>query len=213
MYIKSYVSMKRTLYVFFLFLLGAFSVQAQQDSTEVEVEEKVEIVRKPLNIQGYVGGIYEQSPVSSHYTNSLGVQTALILKKHWQLGCYAVNYSKDHYRKQLIFPNSFQMNYKHGGFLLGYRTYMNKPYEITIESKVGFGEVKWKRVESERTFLADRFNMFHIQAGVDYMLTRFMALHAFSGYRWMNGLNITGLNSDDFKGFYWGFMFKIGMFR
>lgn len=205
--------MKRAVYVVLLFLWTLGALQAQHDSTQVDTDREVEIVRKPLKIQGYVGGVYEQAPVSSLYTNSLGIQGALLLKEHWQLGFYSVNFRSDQYRKQLIFPNFFQMNYKHGGFLLGYRTYMNKPYEISIESKVSFGEVKWKRVESGKTFLVDRFSMFHMQAGIDYLVTNFLVLHVFSGYRKMNGLNITGLAAQDFNGFYWGGMLKIGMFR
>ena len=117
------------------------------------------------------------------------------------------------YRERLIFPNSFQMNYKHGGFVLGYRTNLDRDYEFNIESKIGFGEVKWTLVETGEPFLTDKMRLLQLQMSVDYVLAKFVALNAFTGYRWMGGLDITGLTNDSFNGFYVGLAIKIGKFK
>jgi len=184
-----------------------FQSMAQVDSL------KIEKVKKPFKIMGYGAVVYERALVSSQHTNSFGIQTAVILNEHLQLGFYGLNQSNTQYRRQLIFPNTFQMNYKHAGMLIGYRTNFGKIFGFNIESKLGFGEAKWDQVETGRPFLADKFRMFHLQVSIDYLLTRFIALNAFFGYRWMDDLDITGLTNEDFKGVNYGLMIKMGVFK
>lgn len=190
----------------FVFGLG-WSSQAQTDTL------KTEKVKKPMMLKGYVAAAYENAPVASDRTSSFGVQAGLIFRKHFQIGFYGLNFSSNEFRKSLIFPNTFQMNYKHAGFLLGYRTDLDKNYQFNFESKVGFGEVKWDQVETGYHFLADKFQMTHLQIGADYLLTKHLAVNAFAGYRWMYGLDITGLTNEEFSGWYYGLALKAGLFK
>lgn len=196
------------LFLFFAFTFGcALPSLAQSDSL------KVEKVRKPLKVRGYVAAVYESAPVAGERTNSFGVQAGLLLKNHFQLGFYGLNFSSDQYRKPLIFPNTFQMNYKHAGALIGYRTDLEQNFQFNLESKIGFGEVKWDQVETGRHFLADKFQMIQLQGGIDYLLTKFIAINGFVGYRWMQNLEITGLTNEDFEGMYFGVALKAGIFK
>ncbi|MEP2023063.1 MAG: hypothetical protein ABJH98_10870 [Reichenbachiella sp.] len=189
-------------------LLGlTFQSIAQSDSLKIEKK------KKPLMIRGYVAGVYESAPVSTDRTNSFGVQAAVILKKHFQVGFYGLNFSSKEYRRQLIFPNTFQMNYKHAGILVGYRTSLEKNIEFNLVSKYGFGEVKWDQVETGYQFLADKFRMFHLQASADYLVTKLIAVNAFMGYRWMQDLDITGLTNESYTGLYYGLAIKVGVFK
>lgn len=190
-----------------LLLVVSFQSFGQIDSLE-QKEEK-----NPINIKGYVSAYYERSPVSDGYANHLGLQGAVIFKQHVQLGLYGVSYTNSNYQQRLIFPNIFQMNYKHGGFMLGYRTNLKHNFEFNVESKLGFGEVKWEQVETNSAFLTDRFTMLHLQGSLDYLLSKFIVVNGFLGYRWMNGLDITGLADEDFKGVYYGMAIKIGLFK
>ncbi|WP_176214829.1 hypothetical protein [Reichenbachiella faecimaris] len=183
------------------------SALAQIDSLHKEK------LRKPLKIGGYIAGVFERAPVSPGQTNSFGLQTAVILKKHLQLGFYGMSYTNNSYREQLIFPNTFQMNYKHAGVLLGYRIHLDTKVAFNVESKLGLGEVKWIQLERGSPFLANKFQMIHLQASIDYLITNFLVINAFIGHRWMNGLDITGLNNDDFKGWYFGMALKVGKFK
>lgn len=191
-----------------MILMGvSTSTLAQSDTLSVEKQ------KSPLALKGYVAGVYENAPVSSEHSNSFGLQAALIWKNHFQIGFYNMINNNNEYREQLIFPNSFQMNYKHGGFVLGYRTNLDRAFEFNIESKIGFGEVKWTQVETGDAFLVDKFKLLQFQISVDYMLAKFLALNAYLGHRWMSDLEITGLNNDDFNGFYFGLAMKLGKFR
>lgn len=205
------INQKMKKYLLLLFLTGVLGTAtrsfAQSDSLEVEKK------RSPLAIKGYIGGVYENAPVAPSHTNSFGFQTAVILKDHIEVGFYNLSYSKENYRERLIFPNAFQMNYKHAGFIVGYRTNLDREYEFNVESKIGFGEVKWAQVDNGDAFLTDKFSVLQLQTSVDYLLANFLALNAFLGYRWMKQLDITGLTNDDFNGFYFGLAVKLGKFR
>lgn len=190
-----------------LFLSLVHHTHGQTDSTHVETDAKWSLP------YAYIGVVGESAPVVPTRTNSIGIQTAIILKNHWQIGFYATKHTGDNYREQLIFPNYAQMNYKHGGLLLGYRTHLQKKYEFNLESKWGLGEAKWKHLDSGNAFLADKFQTLQMQASLDYLIAKFLVINAFSGYRWASGVNITGLTSTDFNGMYYGFMIKIGKFE
>lgn len=183
-----------------------FRANGQSDSTKMEQKQ-------PFKLRGYVGGVYERSSVAPVHTNSFGLQAALLIKKHWQLGFYGLRHTNGKYREQLIFPNSFQMNYKHAGLLIGYRTNLERKYEFNVESKYGFGEVKWAELSTGNSFLADRFRILQVQFSVDYLLTGFFAINGFVGYRTMQALDITGLENSDFDGIYYGVAVKLGKFR
>lgn len=201
--------MKKYPLIFLVFIsLGlSFESIAQIDSLAIEKESRFS------KIKGYVAGVYEGASVSSSHTSSFGFQAGIIVKNHLQLGFYNLSHGSNNYRQQLIFPNTFEMNYKHAGLLLGYRTYFDKNFEFNVESKWGFGEVKWDQVETGSAFLADKFHMIHLQVSMDYMLAKFLVLNAFFGHRWMNGLDITGLSSDDFNGLFYGVTVKVGKFK
>lgn len=199
--------MKVFLIALIIGLIGlAHESRGQSDSTGYHEKQ-------PFRLRGYVGGVFERSVVSPVHTNSLGLQMAVLLKKHWQLGLYGTQHTGDNYREQLIFPNSFQMNYKHGGLLVGYRTNLEKKYEFNLETKAGWGEVKWDEYPAGNVFLIDKFRTLQLQLSVDYVLTKFLALNGFAGYRWMNELDITGLTNEDFQGVYYGIVAKVGLFR
>lgn len=182
-------------------------VQAQS-SDSLHVKKK-----RLVGVKGYVGGVYERAPVGSEQTNSFGWQAAVILKNHIELGAYGQSFTSNSYRKQLIFPNNFQMNYKHAGFILGYRTSLENSFDFSLATKVGFGEVKWTQVETGSPFLADEFSLIQVQGGVDFLLDDLVALNAFVGYRWMKQLEITGLSNSDINGFFFGLAVKVGKFR
>ncbi|MEP5364291.1 MAG: hypothetical protein ABJQ37_10645 [Reichenbachiella sp.] len=191
---------------FIVFFLGAsMTALAQVDTLQIE--------KKPLKIRGYIGGVYENAPVAPDHTNSFGIQAAVIMKNHIEIGFYNLIYNDNKYQERLIFPNSFQMNYKHAGFVLGYRTNLERDYEFNFESKVGFGEVIWSHSETGEAFLSDKFRVLQLQVSVDYILAKFLAVNAFAGYRWMNQLEITGLSNDDFNGLSFGLVMKVGKFR
>lgn len=190
-----------------MILCFSYNTYCQSDSTLVQ-EEKSNWLPS-----GYIAGVYENSSVSPVRTPSFGVQAALLIKGHWQLGLYATRYSANNYQEQLIFPNYAQMNYKHGGMVLGYRTQLQKKYEFSLETKLGLGETKWQHVDSGNAFLADKFRAMQVQICLDYMVANFLAFSPNLGYRKVTGLDITGLESDDFNGLYYGFMIKIGRFK
>ncbi|UXX79300.1 hypothetical protein N7E81_18260 [Reichenbachiella carrageenanivorans] len=199
--------MKAFVLVLFFIFSCASLIYAQTDSLQVAKK------RPPRKVKGYVAGVFERAPVAPGYTNSYGVQAAVILMHHMEVGFFGSKYTDDGYRQLLIFPNKFQMNYKQAGVLLGYRTHLEKKYEFNVESKLGFGEVRWLQVERNTAFMADKFQMLHLQGGMDYMLVDFLAFNAFVGYRWMNDLDIDGLSNLDFKGLYCGIGLKVGLFK
>ncbi|MEO9967807.1 MAG: hypothetical protein ABJF11_18590 [Reichenbachiella sp.] len=193
-----------------LLLLGvciALQSYGQSDSLQLDSQGQ------SRKLYGYIGGVVENALVDSEQTTSIGLQAAVILKRHWQLGMYGTSHTSNSFREQLIFPNFFQMNYKHAGVLVGYRTHLEKKFEFNLESKIGWGEVKWNQVDSGQPFLADRIGIVQLQGSVDLILTDFLVINGFAGYRWMNGLAITGLENDDFEGINYGLVAKIGIFR
>ncbi|WP_422362277.1 hypothetical protein [Reichenbachiella sp.] len=200
--------MKIRLSILFLMIVLGTTTRSFAQSDSLKIEKR----KSPLGIKGYIGGVYENATVAPDHTKSFGVQAAVILKNHIEVGFYNLAYTNNNYRERLIFPNIFQMNYKHAGFVLGYRTNLEKDYEFNVESKVGFGEVKWAQVETGDAFLVDKFSILQLQISVDYLLANFLALNAFVGYRWMKQLEITGLENEDFNGVYFGLAVKVGKF-
>ncbi len=204
----------------FLLLFGSIGCIAQiniqpdtaivSDSLIVE-EEKPNKWREYL-VQVYLGPSYEVAPTPEGLNESIGAELGMIYKSHWIAGGYAMIYQGD-YSSRVVFPNFFRVEYKHGGFYIGYSTFNKKLFDISIQNKLGFGDMLWQYEFDNEDFIKDNFLLINPTIGIDLNIEGFVKMSFGVGYRHFLGLDLTGVESNEFNGITTSATFKIGRFN
>ena len=73
-------------------------------------------------------------------------------------------------------------------------------FDFKFITRIGFGEMAWRRLESDNYLLSDRFVMINPMAGVDVNLSRYARIFGEIGYRKISDLNLAGVTEEDFDG-------------
>lgn len=103
-----------------------------------------------------------------------------------------------------------ELGLRHGGFWLGGDIWRREVVHLTIDSKLGWGKVRWKG--SEDFIEDDRIFVFAPQVGAEFNFTNFLKVALTGGYRFVAGASLTGTDSDDFNSPMLGLTFKVGYF-
>lgn len=103
-----------------------------------------------------------------------------------------------------------ELGLRHGGFWLGGDIWRREVIHLTIDSKLGWGKVRW--IGSDDFIEDDRIFVFAPQLGAEFNFTNFLKVALTGGYRFVAGASLTGAESTDFNSPVLGLTFKVGYF-
>lgn len=164
------------------------------------------------DFQPYVSGKFELSNSPDGYLESLSIEGGFIWKNHLIVGTFATSFQAP-ISKKVIFPNDFELTYKHGGFLIGYRTDYKKIIDFRLIQKVSFGEMAWKKSETGEYFLADKFTIINPSVGLGINLSRYAKLIGSLGYRKVIDLSLAQAPEESFDGMTFQLGISFGLFN
>lgn len=98
-------------------------------------------------------------------------------------------------------------------FFLGYTTDSEKRIDLSLIQKVSFGDVLWQYQVDDRDFIKDDIIFINPTIGADFNLASFIKLNLSLGYRKGFGLDLAGLEENDFDGFTGSVNVKFGRFN
>lgn len=177
---------------------------------EVDTIPKVTLLDK-WGIGIYLAPLVETSTKSSSSVN-YGGAIGVIIRNKWQVGAFIQKYGGS-FAENLIFPNSFNLDYTYTGFFGAYPLLQKGNLTLLAETKVGVGEAAWSTEETTEVLDSDNFFVFNPRLGLDYKLNRIGILNLSIGYRLVQGLEMTELSSAELNSFNLSAMLKIGWFN
>lgn len=208
------ITMKKLL---FLFVLVSHVIFAQEldslsnDSVDVIVPKHV------LGAYALGGlGITPNPPPSELgliYTVGVGVRYDK-MEAGFTISTYGTRYER-----RLIFPNVFNLLYRHGGAYFSYRIFETDNLGFAPFGSFQVGDMVWERTSSGDDFLRDEFNLFQIGVKIDFPLLQQFEYMEYArpevmlGYQTVNNLELAGVSNLDFSGFFIGFNVKLGYFN
>jgi hypothetical protein len=117
------------------------------------------------------------------------------------------------YEKELIFPNTYQMNYKYGGGYIGMHIVQKKPFEIDIKFGMAWGDIVWRKKETDENFLQDRFTVLLPELSLVYVPITYLKLFATAGYRNINNMDISRIEPTELNGMTFGLGISVGFYQ
>ncbi len=163
------------------------------------------------NISGFGGPMVEISNINGETVIDVGGGGALILDNFffggYGLGTDAPNLS--------FGGETYDIDFNHGGFWLGYSAIPNKVVHIYSSLRLGWGDTTLRDGDGDKRF-SDNMYVVSPEVGVELNVTSWFRLDLTAGYRFVNGVDdlpeISGLNDDSFTSPFAGITFRFGGF-
>lgn len=207
------------LLIFFTLVMGALKAQVpEQDSTQIlsdtliHSEEKADpILKEPIPWSIYIEFLPEYAPQPDQY--GMHYQFGAGASYRWvSLGAF-VNFQKQDIKKQLIFPNDFNLIHLHGGGFLGGRVVDYQRLAIDLRYNYSMGGMVWENSETKRDLVRENFSMSKPELILQYHLLNYVSVFTAAGYKIGHGITLPGVEKNDFNGFSLGVGIRVGFFR
>lgn len=164
----------------------------------------------------YYGGIYFMiggriNPHYGGYNNALGLGIGAQYNK-W-IAAFSVVDFRGRIEDFLIFPNTFELDYRYGGPTFGYE--LLDSYWISWDMTVSyfFGDMVWRNMRNDEDFLRDKFSIMILSTKIDFDGIRYVKPYLKLGYQKTNNLDLTLVKPADFSGLVFVFGVQIGYFN
>ncbi|MEQ8881919.1 MAG: hypothetical protein RLQ12_19915 [Cyclobacteriaceae bacterium] len=189
-------------------LLSANILLAQQlqqdsvsyaDTTKVREEKADPILENPIPWSIFIEASAEYAPQPDehnfHQQLAIGASYRMI-----NIGAF-VNLQKKTITKTLIFPNQFDLIYLHGGGYLGLTLINGQQADLVLRYNFSKGGMVWENAETKADLVRDDYYMSKPELVFQYRLLNFISFFASGGYKLGHGIEMPGINKNDFNGF------------
>ncbi|MGD1842988.1 MAG: hypothetical protein ACFB0B_19185 [Thermonemataceae bacterium] len=197
-------------------LLILITVEGFAQKAAMEEEPKVEIAlnkNKRVKVTGY--GFLQINPtgVDDEGTAFLDLGGGVLFDGRYFVGMRISNMAGTITREVAGIPD-LTLGASYAGFQFNY---FHKPHKLVhpmVGASVAWGTVGWQQnlqLFNNEIFVQDVF-LYTVDGGVELNLAEYIRLTVTGGYRWMENLDIQGLNDDAFNNFFIGLGIKMGKF-
>lgn len=164
------------------------------------------------SVSGFGGFMSSIQPVAGNYTVLTGGGGAVLLGNQFYFGGYGLGLSDDIVTE--FDGTQYEVEYGHGGFMLGY---IIRPFDLIhfgISSKLGWGGIEfYEELPSDEVFRSeDNVFVVHPQVEAEVNFTRWFKVNVGVGYSKAIGVDNIFYDSSDFDGTAVGVSLLFGWF-
>ncbi len=199
--------------------VGTLSAQQiTQDSTSLSAdsikikEEKEDPIQKdpiPWSIFVELSTEYAPQPDDHGFHQQLGMGASY---RRINAGGF-VNLQKTQITRTLIFPNDFDLIYLHGGGYLGITLINGFQADLVLRYSYSQGGMVWENAETKADLVRDNFSMSKPELVFQYRLIKFLSFFVSGGYKIGHGIELPGIEKNDFNGPTVNFGGRLGFFH
>lgn len=183
--------MKRTLV--FILILNSFASVSQS------TKPKTLITTDPEQISGFGALLFSFTPIDGQLATLTGGGGAAIFDNTFFIGGYGLGMSGD--REVTVEGIDYRVDYGHGGIWLGYIMKPVELFHLGVESKFGWGRVRYRSVNGVDPQPADdQVFVFYPQLTGEVNLAYWFKLNAGVGYQKTVGIDNFAFTNTDFDG-------------
>ncbi|MFK7953420.1 MAG: hypothetical protein AB8B73_11285 [Ekhidna sp.] len=190
-----------------LVFISGLAMGQELDSVVIDTVKKV---------PNYFGGVYLETganltphPPGINLVSFIG---GGIQYNRWSIGFRAYDFQGT-IERFLIFPNIFELEYRYGGVLTSFDAVQSKWINASVTTSFYKGDMVWREILRREDFLRGKFNLWTLGAKVEMVRLRFLRPYINAGYQQMTGLELSGVENDEFSGFFYGVGLRIGFFN
>lgn len=195
--------------LFWVIVLGPFISFAQElDSTAIDT---VEIIPPPYYLGAYLhGGItIEPSEPEQNAVSFLGIG---VQYENWLLE-FSRHDFQGTFQTFVVFPNTFELQYRYGGLSLAYQFYQSTKLGLLLKGSYFKGDMTWRDTQDHEIFFRDEFKLMKIGLVGELSVLRYFKPNVMVGYQNMQDIELTSVASENFSGLFFGVGIRIGYFN
>ena len=190
--------MKRTI-LFIAVTTIAFTAFSQRPKTLIDTD--------PEDISGFGGALFSFTGIDGELATLSGGGGAVLFDNTFFIGGYGLGMSGD--RRIVVDGQELNASYGHGGFWLGYIINPVEMLHFGIDTKLGWGEIKYASNEE----LNDKVFVFYPQFTGEVNLSYWMKINAGIGFQKTIGVDDFHFDKSDFDGPAFSISLLFGWFR
>jgi hypothetical protein len=194
--------MKKLLVTFFAVLM-VFAVQAQE--TKTLIGDGVSVT------SGFGGFMLQFAPAGGSIRSFSGGGGAALLSNGLYFGGYGMGLTEN----LRTFQNNveYDVDFGHGGFLLGYTIKPGNMVHAGLSSRLGWGEIDFDPIDPTAGRLTeDHVFVLNPQVELEINMTSWFKINAGAGYQFVTGVENVFYQPEDFNGPAFGLSFLFGWF-
>ena len=208
--------MKKLLLIVFC-TVSCLLVHAQKtetDSTNLEQDTIVEVQKPPLI--DFESGIFLElgisiAPTTASYNHASAFGGGISYKAIY--GGFLVEEFQGKLYSTLVFPNRFNLQYKHGKVFFGVRAMNTRFVEIDMRLSYGVGDMVWVRESNNENFIRSEYTVVQPELSILATPVNWAKVYACVGYKYMNNLELAKVMNEDFSGLTFGIGIRCGIYR
>ncbi len=162
-------------------------------------------------VGGFGAPVVKFSEINDEFAILVGGCGGLIINHAFVIGGGGYGLVNDIEVSGLPYPEYRWLNFGYGGLLLGYVNRSRKLAHFSIHSLIGWGGLCYRTM-----YYDDWYNdaIFVFEPGIDLMLnvSKNFRIGLGGSYRFVNGVDLVGLDNDDISGPSTSLTFKFGKF-
>lgn len=167
--------------------------------TSVSMSQSETLLSGDIDHGGFGGLITNFSEIHNSFGVTFGGYGAWLIDHTIAIGGGGLGLTNDVKFDETTEGDRF-ISFGYGGFYIGYLHNSHRLIHFTLETFIGGGEVNL-RYQSDNEDLLDDDRVLVIDPAInaELNLTNFMRVTLGVGYRFVNGVNLEGLNDEDFS--------------
>lgn len=198
--------MKR-IYVIIIALLITTSSFSQDDFQT--------IFGSDVSFSGYGGPFMSFTSINGEFAHMMGGGGGVLLNKRFFFGGFGMGNTTKH-KVNYIDPNTFyypniNLDFGYGGLYFGYIISPNNSIHPAVFLQSGWGDIALSN--NGNTIITDNVFVLNPSAQLEINMTTFFRIGIGVNYQFVNGVNLSGLNNEDFTNFGGFLSFKFGWFN
>lgn len=162
---------------------------------------------------GFGGPMLTFTNITGESTVMSGGGGAVLLNQTFYIGGYGMSNAGE--TDYIYNGTNYDLDFGHGGFLLGYIFKPKKLVHIGLSTRLGWGSIELDETTSGNfnEFIDDNTFTINPQVDVELNVTQWFRINTGIGYQYTTGVNTNYFESDDFNSLAVGLSFLFGWFN
>ena len=172
---------------------------------------KTLIGNDPEDISGFGGVLFSFMPIDGDLSTLTGGGGAILFDNAFFIGGYGLGLTGN--KEQTIGGEDFSTSFGHGGFWLGYNIKPDDMLHLGVDTKLGWGSITTKSVDTNSEVSEDDVFIFSPQLFGELNIAYWFKVNAGVGYQKTIGVDNGFFDAGDFDGPTFGISLLFGWFN
>ncbi len=162
------------------------------------------------SISGFGGVFISLSSLGGDFVSYTGGGGAVLLDNAFYFGGYGMGLNDD--KRVVVEGAEYDVDFGHGGFLLGYNIKPERLVHLSISTKIGWGTLDYNAFDPNVDGFEDQVFLIYPQLEAEFNMTHWFKVNVGAGYQQVVGVDDFFYDESDVSSPAFGIAFLFGWF-